>query len=163
MTGNIVFLIGLAPNNSNLLAAVQVYRSVSIFVSTENEIYCEKTNYVVVSWTIYKIEDDPAILTTTSRIKVSDLGKSVFHAGTISSDLFLPGRYLPFGFYEISARVEMKGLPDIFGIGTLYVQIIQTPWIIAAATAGSFYTVPYKELVRLFTVRFIDCFTKYTD
>jgi hypothetical protein len=131
-----------------LLAATQVYRSMPIFVTTENEIYCEQTNYVVVSWTVYKIEDDPAVLTTTPRMKISDLGKSVFHDGTVSPDLFLPERYLLFGFYEISARVEMKGLPYIFGIGTFYVQIIQTPWIIAAATAGSFYTVPYKELVR---------------
>ena len=142
------FSTGLAPNDSNLLAAVQIYRSVPIFVSTENEVYCEQTNYVNVSWTVYKIEDDPIILTTTPRIKISDLRKSVFHTGIISPDLFLPGRDLPFGFYEISARVEMRGLHTIFGIGTLYIQVVQTPWIVAAVTTGSFYTVPYKEPVR---------------
>jgi hypothetical protein len=142
------FSTGLAPNDSNLLAAAQVYRSVPIFVATENEIYCEVTNYVNVSWIVYKIDDDPSILTTTPRMKISDLGKSVFHTGIISPDLFLPERDLPFGHYEISARVEMWGLQNIFGIGTLYIQVVQTPWISAAVTTGSFYTVPFKEPVR---------------
>ena len=139
---------GLSPNDSNLLAAPQVYRSVPIFLSTENEIYCEKTELVNVSWTVYRIEDDPIILTTTPRMKISDLGKSIFHTGIISPDLSLPERDLPFGFYEISARVEMKGLHNIFGIGTLYIQIVQTPWLLPAVTTGSFFSIPFKELVR---------------
>lgn len=142
------FLTGLAPNGSNLLSAPQVYRSIPIFLSTENEIYCEQTELVKVSWTVYNIDDDPAILSTTPRMKPSDLGKTVLYTGIISSDLFRQERDLPFGYYEISARVEMKGLPDIFGIGTLYIEVIQTPWIIAAVTTGSFYTVPFKFLVR---------------
>ena len=100
------------------------------------------------SWTVYRIEDDPVILTTTPRMKISDLRKSVFHTGIISPDLSLPERDLPFGYYEISARVEMKGLHDIFGIGTLYIQIVQTPWLFPAVTTGSFFSIPFKELVR---------------
>ena len=130
------------------MSAAEVYRSRTIFLTTENEIYCEQTEIVNVSWTVYKINDDPSILTTTPKMKITDLGKSVFHTGIISPDLFLPERDLPFGYYEISARVEMKGLSYIFGIGTLYIKIVQTPWITAAVTTGSFYSIPYRELVR---------------
>ncbi len=127
---------------------MQIYRSVPISVSTENEIYCEPTNDVNVSWTVYRIEDDPIILTTTPQMKISDLEKSVFYTGIISPDLYFPERDLPFGFYEISARVEMKGLRSIFGISSLYIQVVQTPWIVAAVTTGSFYTLPHKFSVR---------------
>ena len=141
-------MIGLPLNTSDPLQAPHVFRSKPIFFSIENEIYCEPTNLVKVSWTVYRILHDPAILATIPRMKISDLEKKVFLVDIISQDLSIPGRSLPFGYYEISVRVEMWGLPYVFGIGTLYVQIIQTPWIVAGVTTGSFYTVPFKEPVR---------------
>ncbi len=51
--------LGLTPNSSNVLSAVQMYRSVEIVLTTEHEIYCEITDQTIVSWNVYKFDDDP--------------------------------------------------------------------------------------------------------
>ena len=79
---------------------------------------------------------------------VQNLRKSPYHTDLSSPDLLLPGRDLPYGFYEVSARVEMKDLPEVSATSSFYIQVVQTPWIEAAVTSGSFYTVPFGYLVR---------------
>ena len=78
---------------------------------------------------------------------IANSQKSVFYVNSDSVELLLPPRKLPYGFYEFHARVEMKDLPDVYGSHSIYVDVIQTPWLQAAVTAGSFYTIPYGLLV----------------
>lgn len=130
--------------------AVQVHRSSDIVLTTEQSIDCEITDETMSSWTVYKLDDDPC-----NPIPPSGLRKSLFHTETSTSDLLLSGRFLPYGFYEIVAHVEMRGLRGVFGTTSLYTQVIQTPWLEAAVTAGSFYTVPYGFGVNIFPVLYM--------
>ena len=132
--------LGLSPNSSNVLNASQVYRSLPIALSTENEIYCENTEQTQTTWTVSKFDDDPRVL---KAVPVSSLRKTVHRSDISTQDLLLPGKELPYGLYEISARVEMRGLAEVFGTGSLYVQVLQTPWIEAAVVGGSFHTVAF--------------------
>ncbi|XP_028413717.1 uncharacterized protein LOC114536572 [Dendronephthya gigantea] len=135
-----VTITGLAPNTSNVLNAAQVYRSVVISLSTQNDIDCENTERTRATWSVFKFDDDPREMRT---VPVSSLAKSLYHSGISTRDLLLPGNDLPYGFYEISVRVEMNGLPDVFGIDKFYIQVVQTPWLKAAVVEGSFYTAPF--------------------
>ncbi len=141
------YFTGLTPNSSNPLNAVQVYRSVPILLSSEQEIDCEVAQNTKITWTIFKFEDDPQMLVTVPGLAVGNLRKSVFRENIDSAELSLPSRELPYGFFEITARLEMKDLPDVFGSDSMYVEVVQTPWLQAGVTAGSFYTVPYALLV----------------
>ena len=97
---------------------------------------------------MFKFDDDPHMLNTIPNMNIGNLHRSPYHTGISSSDLSLPARDLPYGFYEITARLEMENLPDVFGINSIYIQVVQTPWIEAATTSGSFYTVPFGNMVR---------------
>ena len=119
-------------------------------LTTEQSINCEITDLTVSSWTVYKVDDDPP-----NSIHFAGLRKTLFHTEISTSDLLLPGRFLPYGFYEIVARVEMRGLRGVFGTALLHIQVIQTPWLEAAATAGSFHTVPYGFEVNFLLVLYI--------
>ena len=132
-----IFVAGLTPNSSNILNAVQVYRSSEILLKTQQEINCEITDETTVSWKVYKFDDDPRKVLLRSQLR-----KTLFNSVS-TSDLHLLGRFLPYGFYEIVVRAEMRGLLDVFGSDLIHVQVIQTPWLEAAVTAGSFYTIPY--------------------
>ena len=131
---------GLSPNSTNVLNATQIYRSVPIALSVEHEIYCEKTEKTRTKWTVFKFDDDPRVLTT---VPVSSLRKTAYRTDILGFDLLLPGNDLPYGFYEITARVEMKGLPDVFGTDSIYIQVVQTPWLRAAVVSGSYYSAPF--------------------
>ena len=133
-------LSGLSPNSTNVLNATQIYRSVSIPLSVEDEINCEKTEKTKTKWTVFKFDDDPRVLTT---VPVSSLRKTAYRTDIFGLDLLLPENDLPYGFYEITARVEMKGLPDVFGTDSIYIQVIQTPWLQAAVVSGSYYSAPF--------------------
>jgi hypothetical protein len=133
----------MAPNASNILNAAQVYRSLPISLSTELQINCEITEETTVTWTVFQFVDDPGMLATFPGLTVSRLQKTAYHSSIRTNDLLLPPRDLPYGFYEIVARVEMKGLPDVFGSDSFFIQVVQTPWMEAAVVGGSFYTVPY--------------------
>ncbi|XP_028412301.1 uncharacterized protein LOC114535123 [Dendronephthya gigantea] len=138
-----VTISGLLPNNSNLLDAVQVYRSSIVMLSTEKQIDCEITQDTKVIWTVRKFDDNVKALSTIPGLSLSNLRKSVFQADIAAADLLLPSRNFPYGFYEISVRLEMEGLPDVFGSSSFYIEVVQTPWLEASVTSGSFYTVPY--------------------
>ncbi|XP_028399315.1 uncharacterized protein LOC114522765 [Dendronephthya gigantea] len=56
-----ITITGLAPNSSNILNATQVYRSVSISLSPELQLDCEKTEATKVTWTVFDFVDDPRI------------------------------------------------------------------------------------------------------
>ena len=116
-------------------------------LSTEKEIDCEITQKTRVIWTVRKLDDNVRALSTISGLSLSTVRKSIFHKDIASADLSLPSRNLPYGFYEINVRLEMEGLPDVFGSGSLYIEVVQTPWLEAAVTSGSFYTVPYGFMV----------------
>jgi hypothetical protein len=115
-----------------------------IALSTENVIDCEITDRTKTKWTVFKFDDDPRVPRT---VPVSSLRKTAYHSDISTSELLLPGRDLPYGFYEISARVEMTGLPDVFGSDSVYIQVVQTPWLQAAVIGGSFYTAPFGFIV----------------
>lgn len=142
--------LGLTPNSSNVLNAVQIHRSVDNMLTNEQAIDCEITDQTTSSWTIYKLEDDPR-----DPIPLTGLRKSLIHTEISTSDLLIPGRFLPYGFYEIVARVEMKGLRGVFGTASTHIQVIQTPWLEAAVIAGSFHTVPYGFQVHIVIQYFI--------
>ena len=127
-------------------------------LSSEQEIDCEVTRNTKLTWSIFKFEDDPQMLNTVPTLTVRNLRKSVFRENIDSTELLISSRELPYGFYEFAARLEMMDLPDVFGTDVLYVEVVQTPWLEAAVTAGSFYTVPYGLLVNtLYIIQF--CFS----
>ena len=142
--------LGLSPDPSNVLNATQVYHSVDVNLITAKEIFCEKTEKTKTTWTILKLDDDPRTL--PSNIPLASIGMTQFHSVGDSSDLLIPGRLLPYGFYEIHARVEMKSVQDVFGSDSMFVQIIQTPWLESAVNGGSFHTVPFGLVVREISV-----------
>ena len=111
-----------------------------IALSVEDEIYCEKIEKTKRKWTVFKLDDDPRVLKT---IPVSSLRKTAYRTDIFGLDLLLPGKDLPYGFYEITARVEIKGLPDVFGTDSIYIQVVQTPWLKAAVVGGSYYSAPF--------------------
>ena len=129
-----------------MLNAAQVYHSVEINSITAKEIYCEKTEETKTTWTIFKLEDDPRAL--PSNTPLANIRMSQFHFVNDSTELSLPRRFLPYGFYEIRARVEMRGLKDVFGRDSTFLEIIQTPWLEPAVKGGSLHTVPFGFLVR---------------
>ena len=131
-----------------MLNAAQVYRSIPISLSIEKKLNCEKTQLTTISWIVLKFDDDPRILNTLPNMNIGNLRKSPYSTGISSTDLLIAARDLPYGFYEIAARLEMKDLPDVFGSDSMYIQIVQTPWIEAATTGGSFNTVPFGYVVR---------------
>ena len=65
-----------------------------------------------------------------------------------SPELRLPEKSLTYGFYEIRVRLEMNGLPDVFGENTTYIQVVQTPWLEAVLTTGAFNEAIFGEKVR---------------
>ena len=148
----------MAPNASNVLNATQVYRSLPISFSSDVQIDCEITQRFTVSWTVLQIVDDPRTLLSTPGLTLSHLQKKVYHSKTPVNDLFLPSRDLPYGFYEIVARVEMKDLPHVFGADSFYIQVVQTPWIEASVVGGSFYTVPFGLTVSQFQKCLATCY-----
>ena len=139
------FQIGLSKNSSNVLSAAQVYRSVSISLTTETKVLCEPTEETKTTWEILKLEDDPR--TIPSNVPLADLRKTLFNTIEDNQEFSLPGKLLPYGFYEVRAKVEMKGIPDVLGSDTIFVQVVQTPWLNAAVKDGSFHTVPFGMMV----------------
>ena len=111
-----------------------------IALSVEDEIYCEITEWTRTKWTVFEFDDDPRVLAT---VPVYNLRKTAYRTDIFGLDLLLPGNDLPYGFYEITARVEMKGLPDVFGTDSVYIQVVQTPWLQAAVVGGSYYSTPF--------------------
>lgn len=149
------YSLGHSPDPSNALGAAQVYRSFDINFITTKEIFCEKTEETKTAWTILKLEDDPRTL--PSNVPLADIRKSEFHSVNDSTELTLPGRFLPYGFYEIRARVEMRGLKDVFGTDSTFLEIIQTPWLEPVVKGGSLHTVPFGFVVSLVSTIFIVC------
>ena len=144
----------MSQNSSNVLNAPQVYRSANVALIAENEVCCEITEQTKTSWTILKLEDDPrAIL---SNVMHTEIRSTQFHTVNDTSELLLPARFLPYGFYEIRSRVEMKGVPEVFGSDSIFVQVVQTPWLKAAVGGGSFHTIPFGFMVRDFNSRLRD-------
>ena len=115
-------------------------------LSTKNEIFCEATERTKTTWTILKLEEDPHDI--PSYVPLADINRIEFHTINDVSQPTLPGKFLPYGFYEIRARVEMRGLPNVFGSDSIFVEIVQTPWLEAAVNGGSFHTVPFGLVVR---------------
>ena len=116
----------------------------AIALSVKQEIDCEKTGKTKTKWSIFKIDDDPRVL---HMVPVSSLKKTAYHVDVSTLDLLLSGNELPYGFFEISTRVEMNGLPDVHGSDVIYIQVIQTPWLEAAVVGGSFHTAPFGLMV----------------
>jgi hypothetical protein len=112
-----------------------------IALSIEKEMSCEKTERTKTKWSVFKLDDDPSV------VPVSNLRKTAYHLHISTSDLLLPRNDLPYGYFEIRARVEMDGLPDVFGSDVIYIQVTQTPWLEAAVVGGSFYTAPFGFMV----------------
>ena len=106
---------------------------------------CEPTEETKTTWEILKLEDDPQ--TIPSNMPLVDLRKTLFHTIEDNPEFSLPGKFLPYGFYEVRANVEMKGIPDVLGSDTIFVHVVQTPWLNAAVNDGSFHTVPFGMMV----------------
>lgn len=124
-----------------MLNASRVYHSVDIKLLTVKEIFCELTEQTKTTWMILKLEDDPRTLPLAS------IGIGQFHSIDDSSDLSLPGRFLPYGFYEIRARVEMRGVQDVFETDSMFIDVVQTPWLEPAVIGGFRQAVPRGLLV----------------
>jgi hypothetical protein len=124
----------------------QIFRSAEVAARTENEIICEATQRTKTTWTILKLEENPRDI--PSYVSLADLKRTMFHTTNHVSQLKLPGKFLPYGFYEIGVRVEMNGLPDVFGSDSIFIEIVQTPWVEAAVNGGSYHTVPFGHVVR---------------
>lgn len=132
-----------------MLNATRIYHSVDINLITAKEIFCEKTEQTKTTWTISKLEDDPRNLPRNpSNTPLASMEMSLFHSVADSSELLISRRFLPYGFYEVHARVEMKGVQDVFGSDSMFVKIVQTPWLEPAVNGGSFHTVPFGLVVR---------------
>ena len=138
-------LSGLPENQSNVLSAPEVYRSVDIYLINEHEILCEITEDTVTTWEILKLEDDPR--TIPSDVPPADLRKTLFQTIQDSPDFSLPGKTLPYGFYEIRTKVQMKGVRGVSGSDSIFIQVVPTPWLEAAVSGGSSHTVPYGFVV----------------
>lgn len=112
----------------------------------ETEIFCETTESTKTSWTISKLEDH--LRDIPSYVSLADITRTEFHTINDVSQITLPGKFLPYGFYEIRARVEMRELPDVFGSDSIFVNVVQSPWLEAAVNNGSFHTVRFGLVVR---------------
>ena len=123
----------------------EVHRSSNVALISETEIFCEHTERTKTTWTLLKFEEDPQNL--PGNVPYADITKNVFHTVTDASELVLPGKFLPYGFYEIRVRVEMTGLPDVFGTDSIFVRVVPTP-LQAIVNDGSFHTVPFGLMVR---------------
>ena len=62
-------------------------------------------------------------------------------------ELILDSRSLEYGFYAVTARLEMKGHPDLFGEDTKYFYVIATPVLEPAVTTGFMSGVIFREMV----------------
>ena len=62
-------------------------------------------------------------------------------------ELILDSRSLEYGFYAVTARLEMKGHPDLFGEDTKYFYVIATPFLEPAVTTGFMSGVIFREMV----------------
>ncbi len=136
----------MSQNSSNVLSAPQVYRSANVVLVTKNEIHCEITEHSKTTWTILKIEDHPRAIAID--VPIGEIRRTQFHTVNDTSELVLRGRFLPYGFYEIRAHVEMRGVADVFGSDSIFVQVVQTPWLMAAVNDGSYHSVPFGLVVR---------------
>jgi hypothetical protein len=112
----------------------------------ETEISCEATDSTKITWTVLKLDDHPRDI--PSYVPLADIARTVYHTINDLSQITLPGKFLPYGFYEIRARLEMRDLPDVFGSDSVFVDIVQTPWLEAAVKNGSYHTVRYGLVVR---------------
>ena len=124
----------------------QIYRSAGVALSAEHETLCEAAEETKTTWTILKLEDDPRDI--PSYVSLADVQRTEFHTVNDVSQLTLPVKFLPYGFYEIRAHVEMRGFADAFGSDSILVEVVQTPWLEAAVKGGSFHTVPFGQVVR---------------
>jgi hypothetical protein len=117
-----------------------------VALDLETEIFCETTESTKTSWTISKLEDH--LRDIPSYVSLADITRTEFHTINDVSQITLPGKFLPYGFYVIRARVEMRELPDVFGSDSIFVNVVQTPWLEAAVNNGSFHTVRFGLVVR---------------
>ena len=112
------------------------------------EIYCEQTEITKTTWTILKLEGDPRTLPLAS------IGMNQFHSLGDSSKLSLAGRFLPYGFYEIRALVKMSGVRDVFGTDSIFINVVQTPWLEPAVNGGFIHDVLFGLVVRVVKIFF---------
>ncbi len=99
------------------------------------------------NWSVYRLDEDPrAMLSEIDTISRTAYEFSIPTNLTLP-ELVLDSRSLEYGFYAVTARLEMKGHPDIFGEDTKYFYVVATPFLKPAVTTGLIYTVIFREMV----------------
>ena len=96
---------------------------------------------------MWKFDQDPRILDEPLERQQKTVYEFDNPVDFFSPELVLSGKSLIFGFYMITARLEMDGLPDVFDEDTVILHVVPTPWLEPALTTGAYLQQFYTEKV----------------
>lgn len=123
------------------------YKSQILTLTTDNEIDCELTQITQTKWSVFKLDQDPRpTLSAIDSIPRTEY-QLPFSTNLMSPELILNSRSFEYGFYAVTAKLEMDGHPDVFNEDTKYFHVVATPWLEPAVTTGFMYTVIFREKV----------------
>ena len=109
---------------------------------------CELTEQTRTKWSLYKLAQEPR-QDLKGIESIPQIGYKLPNPTNLTlPELVLDSRSLEYGFYAVTARLEMDGYPDIFNNNTKYFRVVATPFLEPAVTTGFMYTVIYRQMVR---------------
>ncbi|UJR06650.1 hypothetical protein I4U23_010936 [Adineta vaga] len=105
-------IITLIPGAPAQLSPIQFRRSQDFTIVSLIELNCNISLSMITQWTIKNCST-----TCSNQIQSNTLIKTTF------SELYIPGRSLPYGLYEMKSTVTMTQIPSLFSTAVVYVKI----------------------------------------
>jgi hypothetical protein len=105
-------VITLSPSALNLTSPLQFQRSQDVYINSYLQLNCTTSLSTIAKWTIKQCS---SVCATAIQ-----LGQSV---STTDSELFIPGKSLSYGIYELKLTVTMGASPNLNASASVYVAI----------------------------------------
>ena len=125
-----LFLFAYKGVGTNSSLATKIKRSVSFTLENKVDVQCEASSSTSFVWKVYRVVDKTLVTLNTN----------------LEPQLYIPWRFLDYGVYQVQATVSMKGVTGVFTTDTGFVEIVNTPYVIAK-TDSSFTRVAWGKNV----------------
>lgn len=106
----------MSPGHSSLTDPVRLQRSESVFISSHLELNCTDTLKVTTKWKIVSCKSACSDEVSFDQLLVN----------TSHSDLYIPGRTLPYGIYKLILTTSMADARSLDSSDHVYVEITQS-------------------------------------
>ena len=105
-------VVTLLPNASSTIFPLQFRRSESVYITSYLQLNCAASLSIIIKWTVRNCTPN-----CSSEVQ---FGSSVV---TTRSELFIPGKILPYGIYELQLTVTMTVFSNLTSSAFTYIKI----------------------------------------